>query len=132
MIKVPDKAKFLCWRCNDVLCDDCAGVAAEYEYLYERQKLELIGRDRIIEDLRSELKEAKEDARFWEDISKIPLPVMIQAWLDAEAAKSRKAGRESMRRELKKAGILDKLQKLEKSMARAGTAKKSDVTRCDK
>ncbi len=128
-MNIPDKPNFLCSRCSDVLCDDCAGVAAEYEYLYQRQKLEMMGKEHIIEDLRAELKKAKDDAQFWKDISEIPLPTMIQAWLNAEAAKSRNAGRESMRRELKKSGFLDKLQKLEKSMARAGTVKKSDITR---
>lgn len=109
----PDKPGFLCARCNDVLCDDCASIAAEYEFLYVRRSQELVRAHDEIAILNAEIVRQKRNAEFWEEFSKIGMPTIMTAWIDHETEKARKAGRESMRRELKASGFLEKLRRLE-------------------
>jgi len=124
---VPEKAKFLCGQCRDVLCDDCANIAAEYEYLYGRRTLELQAANDRVDAFEHKIRELERDVEMWQSVAKAGLPTVIQAWMDAEMAKARKAGRESMRRELKMSGFLAKLEEAERILARARQAKNGEV-----
>jgi len=117
MDKVPNKPKFLCGRCQDVLCEDCSSVAGEYEYLYEGQKLVLMHAQQELHEAQQRIAALKNDVEMWQAVAKAGMPAVIQVWMDSEVAKARKAGRESMRRELKKSGFLAKLEKAEKALA---------------
>lgn len=109
----PDKPEFLCARCKDVLCDDCASIAAEYEFLCVMRSQELARVQDEIALLNAEIVRQKRDAEFWEELGKIGMPTLMRAWLDHEIEKARKAGRESMRRELKESRFLEKMRRLE-------------------
>ncbi len=110
----PDEPEFLCGRCKGALCEDCASIAAEYEFLYQRRVQEtLLANDRLTEAERETLK-WKREAAMWEEISKVGYAAVIQAWMDDEIAKAKKAGRESMRREMEASGLLKKLRKAER------------------
>lgn len=115
----PDEPEFLCERCKGVLCEDCASIAAEYEFLYQRHSHELQRAHEETEIIRQELERTRRDARMWEEISKVGFTAVIQAWMDDEVAKAKRAGRESMRRELEASGFLKKLRKAERMIRNA-------------
>jgi hypothetical protein len=79
----------------------------------------LLANDRLTEAEREILK-WKREAAMWEEISKIGYNAVIQAWMDDEIVKAKKAGRESMRQELEASGFLKKLRKAERMVRDAG------------
>ena len=109
----PEKPQFLCGHCKDVLCNDCQSIASEYEFLHQVRSLELIRNQDEIIRLHREIAELRRDVEIWKDIAQIGYSDVIKKWMDSEVAKAIKAGRASMRREMKKSGLLDSLKKLE-------------------
>lgn len=79
----PDKPEFLCGSCTDILCDDCASIAAEYEFLYARQKLQLITAQDQNEKLTAEVANWKRRAEAMEQVAKIGYSDVIQGYIDS-------------------------------------------------
>lgn len=125
----PDKPGFLCGICQDVLCDDCASTAAEYEFLFESRTNALWNANYRIDQLKIQVGALQREVRMWEAVAKAGLPVIVQAWMDDQVKKAQQAGRRAAREEARKSGILKKLADAEKLIARANQIIKSEGTR---
>ena len=78
----PDVPKFVCKRCEDSMCEDCLSIAAEYEYLHDKRRLQLMNIIDENEKLREELgREKKRSARL-EEVAKIGYNAMICGYID--------------------------------------------------
>jgi len=85
----PDKPEFACGTCARLMCDDCASIAAEYEYLAEQRGFELARLQDELTELRREVERWKRRAEGFEHVAKIGYSEVIQGYLDSVAAKYR-------------------------------------------
>lgn len=83
----PNKPEFLCGHCQDVLCTDCASIAAEYEFLHEKRKLELMRAQDKLNSALQEIDQLKKQVERWQQAAKIGYPEIIKRWLDYEIDK---------------------------------------------
>jgi hypothetical protein len=71
------------------MCDDCASIAAEYEFLYGHQKHELMRAQDAIKELEREVARWKRRAEGFEHVAKLGYSEVIQGYLDSVAAQYR-------------------------------------------
>lgn len=81
----PNKPEFTCGSCRELMCDDCASMAAEYEFLYGQQRFELMDVRRQLEEMSRELASWKRRAEAFEHVAKIGYSEVIQGYLDSMA-----------------------------------------------
>ena len=79
----PDEPEFACARCLNCMCEDCLSLAAEYEFLYAKQKSELVRAADEVEILSAELANWKRIAEAFQQIAKMGYSAVIRGYLDS-------------------------------------------------
>lgn len=77
----------LCTRCRRAMCKDCRQIADEYEELLRNWKAANSWLSGDVERLQRDLERERKKAVFWEEMSKLGLPEVLQRWMDAEATR---------------------------------------------
>lgn len=81
-------------------------MAEEYEYLAQHRGFELVRRDDEIAEKDRTIARLQSELNSWKEMATIGYPDLMAAWMNAEVEKAVKAGRRSMRGELKRKGLL--------------------------
>lgn len=72
---------FLCRACAAVMCDDCRGIAEEYQQLYEGQRSYLVRADDTVLRLRAENERLTRQLADYRRVLEVGQHHLFTAWL---------------------------------------------------
>lgn len=88
-------------------------MAAEYEFLYARQKGALASANSQIEEMTRKIEQLERSVEMWQSLAKAPFPAVVQSYMDNEMKKARELGRKDAVRRMRRSGLLAAIEKLE-------------------
>jgi hypothetical protein len=98
---------FLCRTCATVMCDDCRGVAEEYQQLYQQQRAYLVRADDVVLRLRAENERLQRQAADYRRLLEVGQHHLFVAWMRSLSPSTLRLIAEQQAREAQKEATRD-------------------------
>ena len=83
----PDSPTYLCTSCAREICDDCASIGGEYEFLANQRASLLFRAEDEIKELKRQVEDLQRSVELLKHAAGVGYPEVIVAWMETTMEK---------------------------------------------